>query len=75
MLFLFFHYCQHHRSLYNQVLPHSLLDHLDSPVPVVAGLQAPFDADLHPTVVVLDLDATVSLVSATILHVVCDFFL
>jgi hypothetical protein len=54
------------------VLPHSLLDHLDSPVPVVAGLQAPFDADLHPTVVVLDLDATVSSVSAITIRVVYD---
>ncbi|CAM9153547.1 unnamed protein product, partial [Phaeothamnion confervicola] len=41
------------------VLPTSLLDVLQSPVPVVVGLQAPFDADdprLH-SVVVLDLDA------------------
>jgi hypothetical protein len=43
-----------------QVLPTELLEHLDSPVPVVAGVQSPFIAPPGSHVAVLDLDATVS---------------
>ncbi|CAM9989406.1 unnamed protein product, partial [Discosporangium mesarthrocarpum] len=45
------------------VVPDKLLDVLDSPVPALVGVQAPFDPVDYPGVVVLDLDAGSSSVS------------
>lgn len=58
------------------MLPKELLEHLDSPVPVVAGVQAPFTLPPDSHIAVLDLDASVSasMYPSVYHHIILDIF-